>query len=218
MADDRVRASYDAVAAAYDAALHDELAGKPLDRAMLQAFLELAGPSGVIADVGCGPGHITAHLTAAGRRTVAGLDLSAGMVAAARRRHPGLPVLAASMTALPVRAGALAGAVACYSVIHLGPAGRATAFRELARTVRPGGPVLVSFHVADADLPAGGTRRLRSLLGAAVDLDFHFLDPAVVAAELAAAGFAPVATMVREPGPAAEYPSRRACLLTRRVE
>ena len=40
MTQDRTRASYDAVAAAYAAALSDELAGKPLDRALLAVFAE----------------------------------------------------------------------------------------------------------------------------------------------------------------------------------
>jgi hypothetical protein len=59
-----VQAAYDAVARAYHDQLGDELAGKPLDRAVLQAFTELAG-EGAIADVGCGPGHVTRFLAAA---------------------------------------------------------------------------------------------------------------------------------------------------------
>ena len=46
-----VRATYDAVARAYDAHIGDELSGKPLDRALLESLIELAGP-GTIADVG----------------------------------------------------------------------------------------------------------------------------------------------------------------------
>src|SRR2546429_9908660 len=40
MTEDQTRASYDAVAAAYAEALSDELARKPLDRALLTAFAE----------------------------------------------------------------------------------------------------------------------------------------------------------------------------------
>lgn len=54
-------ATYDAVARTYDTELRDELARKPLDRALLDAFVELAG-SGTIADVGCGPGQVTRYL------------------------------------------------------------------------------------------------------------------------------------------------------------
>jgi hypothetical protein len=38
---EQTRASYDAVAEAYATAFSDELAGKPLDRALLDGFAEL---------------------------------------------------------------------------------------------------------------------------------------------------------------------------------
>jgi hypothetical protein len=52
------RASYDAVATAYAERLRDELAAKPLDRAMLAGFAEVvrATGAGPVADVGCGAG------------------------------------------------------------------------------------------------------------------------------------------------------------------
>jgi len=83
-----VRAAYDAVARAYDEQLSNELDGKPLDRALLEGFLELTG-AGTIADVGCGPGHVTRFL-AARHPTVLGIDLSPGMIAVARERAPNL--------------------------------------------------------------------------------------------------------------------------------
>ncbi|MFG1702944.1 hypothetical protein ACFLIM_07105 [Nonomuraea sp. M3C6] len=51
------RASYDAMASDYAEFFHDELAGKPLDRAMFAAFAELVRSSGPVADVGSGPGR-----------------------------------------------------------------------------------------------------------------------------------------------------------------
>src|SRR3712207_2760649 len=94
---DCVRAAYDAVAGAYDAELRDELDAKPLDRALLTALTELAGP-GPIADVGCGPGHVTRFL-AAWHAEVLGIDLSPGMIAVARDRSPGLAFAVGSMLA-----------------------------------------------------------------------------------------------------------------------
>jgi trans-aconitate methyltransferase len=73
-----VRASYDAVAAQYAARLGDELSHKALDRGLLRAFLDLAG-TGPIADLGCGPGHITRYL-AARRPDVTGIDVSPHMI------------------------------------------------------------------------------------------------------------------------------------------
>ena len=211
-----LRDTYDAVARAYDAQLAGELDHKPLDRALLTAFLELAGP-GPVTDVGCGPGHVTRFL-AARHPDVRGLDLSPEMIAIARERAPGLSFTVASMLSLPVPDGAWAGAVAMYSIIHLSPAERAVACGELARAVRGGGWLLVSFHVAGPELPAGGTTHLTSWFGAEVDVDVHFVDPATVSGELVAAGFRIESTLLREPLDAAEFPSRRAYLLARRPE
>jgi len=69
-----VQAAYDAVASAYHDQLGNELAGKALDRAVLQAFTELVG-DGAIADVGCGPGHITRFVTTRNARVV-GIDIA----------------------------------------------------------------------------------------------------------------------------------------------
>ena len=148
-----VRAVYDAVAGAYDAALRDELDGKPLDRGLLTAFAELAAP-GPLADVGCGPGHVTRFL-AARHPHVIGIDLSPAMVAIARERTPELTFTVGSMLRLPVVDGAWAGAVALYSIIHLTGQDRRTAWRELSRALRPGGWLLVAFHIDSAEFEAG---------------------------------------------------------------
>lgn len=54
----RTRRSYETVAHAYAAEIADELAGKPLDRGLLDSLAELAA-GGIIGDIGCGPGHVT---------------------------------------------------------------------------------------------------------------------------------------------------------------
>lgn len=209
-----VRDAYDAVARAYDAQLADELDHKPVDRALLAAFLELAGP-GTIADVGCGPGHVTRFL-AARHSDVTGLDLSPRMIGIARERAPELPFAVASMLDLPVADGSWAGAVALYSIIHLSAAERGAACRELARAIRPQGWLLVSFHIDSADVAAGETSHLTTWFGADVDVDVHFLDPAEVTDDLEAAGFSVRSSTVRDPLNAHEFPSRRAYLLARR--
>ncbi|MGP3962314.1 hypothetical protein ACTWPT_40615 [Nonomuraea sp. 3N208] len=60
--------AYDTVAADYAELLRDELDTKPLDRAMLAAFAEYvqAPDAGEVADLGCGPGRVTAHLQSLG--------------------------------------------------------------------------------------------------------------------------------------------------------
>ncbi len=208
-----VRAAYDTVAGAYDAALADELDRKPLDRALLTAFIEVAG-DGTIADVGCGPGHVTRYLASRHDRVV-GVDLSPGMIEVARRRSPEITFTVASMLDLPVGDGAWAGLVALYSIIHLTAAERAVACHEFARVLRPGGWALVAFHIDSATTQAGEVDHLTEFFGQPVELDGYYLDPADVARDLEAAGFTVMSTVVRRPWPGAEYPSRRAYLLAR---
>jgi SAM-dependent methyltransferase len=222
MAADAVRAAYDAVARAYDARLGDELDGKPLDRALLAGFVELAG-AGTIADIGCGPGHVTqflaARLTArpaARHGDVTGIDLSPRMIDIARARAPELTFTVGSMLDLPAADGAFSGAVALYSIIHLSADDRALACREFARTVRPGGWLLVAFHIDSADIAAGGVDHLTTFFGEAVDLDGYFIDPGDVTRDLETAGFIVMSTVIRQPWPQVEYPSRRAYLLAQR--
>ncbi|HEY2579514.1 MAG TPA: methyltransferase domain-containing protein [Streptosporangiaceae bacterium] len=209
-----VQAAYDAIARAYDAQFADELGGKPLDRGLLAALLDLAG-AGTIADVGCGPGHVTRFI-AARHPDVTGIDLSPGMIAAARERAPELEFTVGSMLALPAADGAWAGAIALYSIIHLTAAERATACREFARAIRPGGWLLIAFHIDSAEFATGEVNHITTWFGEAVEIDGYFLDPAEVTRDLGAAGFAVMATTVRQPWPGIEYPSRRCYLLAQR--
>lgn len=187
-----VQAAYDQVADAYAREFSDELTDKPLDRALLAAFVEMVGPS-PIADIGCGPGHVTRFL-AEHHPDVAGVDLSPGMIGIARDRAPELVFTVASMLRLPVPDATWAGVISLYSVIHLSPDERPLACRELARVLRPGGWLLIAFHVDSDEFAAGGdVNHLTHWFGKPVDLDGYFLDPDSVAAELDAAGLATMA-------------------------
>jgi SAM-dependent methyltransferase len=209
-----VRAAYDAIARAYDAQFASELDAKPLDRGLLAAFLDLAG-EGTVADVGCGPGHVTRFL-AARHPDVTGIDLSPGMIATARERAPELEFTVGSMLRLPAGDGAWAGAVALYSVIHLTAAERATACTEFARAIRPGGWLLIAFHIDSAGFASGEVNHITTWFGEPVQIDGYFLDPAEVTRDLEAAGFSVMATTIRLPWPGIEYPSRRCYLLAQR--
>lgn len=215
MTEKKVRAAYDTVATAYDAQFRDELDHKPLDRAMLTAFVELCG-AGPIADVGCGPGHVTRFLSAL-HDNVIGVDLSGEMTRLSRAAAPKLSFTTASMLDLPWPDADWAGAVALYSIIHLSVDERAVAFAELARVVRAGGWLLVAFHVESADASSGERSHLDSWFGLDVDIDAYFLDPDAVTAELRTAGFALRARTDRVPMASSEFPSRRTYLVLQRV-
>lgn len=208
--DARTRAAYDTVAADYAELLRDELASKPLDRAMLAAFAELisADGGGRVADVGCGPGRIAGHLRSLGL-DVFGIDLSPEMIAVARRDHPELPFKVGTMAALDLDDGALAGVVAWYSVIHTPPADRPGHLAELARVLRPGGRLLLAFQVGDESV------RLDAAYGHAIDLDVRRLRPDAIEGELTAAGCSTTARLVAEPVGQERHP--QAYLLAQRT-
>src|SRR5215217_5619603 len=95
------RTFYDTVADDYAAHFPDDLAGRPLERALLTAYADMVGDTGRVADLGCGPGRVTAHLASLGL-PVFGLDLSEGMLAVARRENPGLRFEQGSMLELDI--------------------------------------------------------------------------------------------------------------------
>ncbi|MFE9933811.1 class I SAM-dependent methyltransferase [Streptomyces sp. NPDC005533] len=199
-----VRASYDAVAVDYARLVGTELARKPLDRAVLAAFAEYVRGGGVrgdegrggraVADLGCGPGRVTAHLDGLGVRAF-GVDLSPAMVAVARRTYPGLRFEVGSMTALDVADGVLGGVLAWYSTVHTPPAELPEVFAEFARVLAPGGHVLIAFEAGDARL------RLEHAYGHPVALDVYGTPTDLVAGLLAGAGLTEVARLERGPDP-----------------
>jgi SAM-dependent methyltransferase len=221
---ENIRTTYDAVARDYADAFADDLDDKVLDRALLSAFAEIvkseartAAPSGGLAvgDLGCGPGFEARYLADLGL-TVTGVDLSPGMVDEAKRRHPGLDFRVGSLLALPFDDASLLGAVAIYSIIHLTPEGREAAYREMARVIRPGGPLLLSFHVSSADFAPGTSRHMSEWWGKPVSLDGHFLEPEGVVTALGGAGFDITARLERGPSTPREFPSKRVYLLATR--
>ncbi|TDU03163.1 methyltransferase family protein [Streptomyces sp. 846.5] len=189
------RTAYDTVAADYAALLRNELDGKPFDRAMLAAFVDLvrgSGAEGPVGDLGCGPGRVTAHLASLGVDAF-GVDLSPGMVAVARKEHPGLRFEMGSIMALDLGDGTLGGVVAWYSVIHTPPKQLPVVFAEFHRVLAAGGYALLAFQAGD------GIRHLEQGYGHTISLDAYRLRPDLAAELLADAGFEPVARLVREP-------------------
>ncbi len=201
-----VAISYDQIASEYTARIADELAGKPLDRALLHAFAEQVGVLGPIGDLGCGPGHVAAFLASAGAM-VEGIDLSRGMIEQACQRYPSLAFLQGDMRSLAVADAIYGGICAFYSIIHLTPAELIPAFQEWWRVLRPGGWVLVAFHIGDTVL------HMDQMWEQPVDLDFRFLQPDAIAAALEQAQFRIEAVVRRVPYPDIEHQSDRAYLL-----
>ncbi|MFJ4920865.1 class I SAM-dependent methyltransferase [Streptomyces sp. NPDC088725] len=208
------RTAYDTVAVAYEALLRDELSAKPLDRAMLAAFAESVRTPGTgpVADLGCGPGRVTAHLRALGVDAF-GVDLSPEMVAVARRTYPGLRFDEGSMTGLDLADGSLGGVVAWYSTVHTPPELLPAVFAECHRVLAPGGRMLLAFK-------AGAQRRhLVHGYGHDLSLDVYWMPPDQIADLMGRAGLVVDARMVREPD-ASEKPrqGRQAFFLARKTD
>lgn len=101
----------------------DSLKHNPAEVRILDMFsAKLAGSSGLLCDLGCGPGQISKYFSDRGVTTV-GVDLSAGMLKQARLFHPTLRFVKADMKKLPFKDGELA-AVGGFSLCATYPDGK----------------------------------------------------------------------------------------------
>jgi SAM-dependent methyltransferase len=189
---DPTRSSYDTVAAGYSALFVDDLPSEPVKRSLLTLFASLT--SGAVADVGCGPGHVTAFLHGQGL-DVFGVDLSPGMVAQARANYPQLRFEVGSMTGLDHPSASLAGLNAWFSTIHIPDAALPGVLAEFHRVLMPGAPLMLAFQVGD------DPKHFAEAWGLEVDLVLHRRRPETVAALLTEVGFHVLLTTVHEPAP-----------------
>ncbi len=189
------RDSYDTVAGTYTDMLRDRLGDEPYLRASLAVFAELvsAAGGGPVADVGCGPGHVTAELEKLGLDAF-GIDLSPAMVETARREHPGLRFEVGSMTDLELADDSVGGLLAFWSLIHVPDDAIPGVFGHFRRVLRPGAPLLLGFHVGD-------TSRLKTegYGGHPMKVYVHRRTPERVAGWLRDAGFTIEAQLLCDP-------------------
>lgn len=110
----------------------------------LRPLLGLLDPAGVIGDLGCGTGQVSAALAPFVGRVVA-VDSSSAMLQAARGRLRGQANVAlrrGTLEKLPVDAGELDAAVLMLVLHHTADPGRVLA--EAARAVKAGGRLLIA--------------------------------------------------------------------------
>jgi SAM-dependent methyltransferase len=205
------REAYDAVAPRYAQVFRDTLRDRPLDRAILDAFAEVVSASGdgQVADLGCGPGHVTAHLDELGL-AVFGLDASPAMIKLARQAYPGLRFEVGSMAALNIADGLLGGVLSRWSIIHTPPRELPVIFAEFHRVLAPGGHLLVGFSASED--PSHPTQVFDHSVAPA-----YRWSPDHLAALLRETGLAEVARMVREPQPTDRRQFQEVQLLARKA-
>jgi SAM-dependent methyltransferase len=199
------RTSYDRLADEYVARIYPELQHKPFDRQLLDDFA--ARVRGPVCDLGCGPGHVARYLRNHGVSEVCGIDLSPELVERARGLNPGIEFQAGNMLALNIADATWAGIVAFYSIIHIPRRGHMAVFSEMERVLRPGGLLLVAFHVGEEII------HFDELWGQTVSIDFHFFRSSEVAESLRSAGFELEKIVERDPYPNVEAATRRGYIL-----
>jgi SAM-dependent methyltransferase len=204
-----VQASYDTIADEYAQRIDNELAHKPFDRQLLDAFAAQTQGQGLVADLGCGPGMVAQYLHEHGV-TVFGLDLSPRMIKRAGELHPGLEFRQGDFTQLDMPDDTWAGIVSLYSLIHVPRPDLQGVLAEFYRVLRPGGLLLVGFHVGSE------IRHASDWWEHPVDLDFVFFEMAEVLGHLWSAGFDSELHVERDPYPEIELQTRRGYIMARK--
>jgi SAM-dependent methyltransferase len=182
---------YNIISRAYGERYAHELDYKPFDRDLLRRFAQSV-PAKIVCDLGCGSGHIAAHLQSLGLQVI-GIDLSPGMVDEARRCYPQVQYEVGDMLDLKLEEVSLGGIVALYSIIHLRREELGDAFRGMGRVLMPRGLLLVAFHRGQGDLHEDEE------LGFPVSFDCTLFEPEEVSRAMEEAGLEIVETTVRRP-------------------
>jgi ubiquinone/menaquinone biosynthesis C-methylase UbiE len=147
---EQVRQAYGVMAEQYIELFGTTAHVHPDDLALIVRHLSIR--PGVVLDLGCGPGHFTAHLRSL-EVDATGLDLVPEFIDHARATHPHGRYELGSMHRLPVPDRSVAGMLAWYSLIHLPPDDIDGVLAELRRAMAPAGTLVVGFFDGDDVVP-----------------------------------------------------------------
>ena len=197
--------SYDQVAVEYAEKMKDEMDYKPFDRDCLDRLAREVGDVGPICDMGCGPGQIARYLHRHGVPTL-GVDLSPRMIEVATQLNPEIHFHQGDMLALPDADNSWGGIAAFYCIIHIPRERIVDALREMQRVLKPGGILLITFHIGNE------AKHVDEWWEKPVNLDAFFYQPAEMETWLKEAGYERKETLVRDPNPQVEVETRRAYL------
>ena len=131
--------------------------------------------------------------------------------AQARQLNPDIAFREGDMTALEIPDSTLAAIVAFYAIVNTPKESLPSVFREMKRVLKPGGLLLLSFHIGDEILHPN------ELWGQSISMDFFLFQPTDIQRYLQAAELAIEEVLEREPYPPdVEYQSRRAYIFARK--
>lgn len=179
------------------AAMHSD------DCSLIERYL--GSRSGAVLDVGCGPGQLTAHLSALGVQ-ISGIDLVPEFIEHARATHPACRFDLGSAEQLEHADGSLDGVLTWYSLIHFAPDHLDAVLDELRRVLAVDGILVVGFFddsAPDDSAPADSTAPTGSEAADSATAFDHQVVTAyrwpidVVAARLERAGFDEVERLQR---------------------
>ncbi|WP_072813665.1 class I SAM-dependent methyltransferase [Rhodococcus zopfii] len=174
----------------------------PLERAVVAAFAESVreGPvDGLVVDVGCGVGHVTAELSNRGLDVV-GVDPSREMLRVAQNLYPALRFEQddARLAATDLAGRSVGAIIARYSLIHVPPSDIPDVLAEWASRTGSGAVLAVATQSSDA---AGEVAEFDHAVAPA--WRWH---PDRLAEALATAGFDEMWRTVSRPDPSHRFP------------
>jgi len=204
-----IRNAYNTAAQSYAEKFLTELQHKPLDRELLNRFSTSISNKNQVIDLGCGPGHTTAHLASLGLVPV-GVDLAPRMISRAQSQFPKLEFAVGDFLNLDYPDQSFAGCLAFYCIVHLQRDQLETAFGEMLRVLQLNGLLLLSFHVGSEPV------YVDDFLDTGASLAFFPFPIDVVTTALRAAGFTDIEAIERNPYDT-EYPSQRCYVFARRA-
>ncbi|WP_018124511.1 class I SAM-dependent methyltransferase [Desulfovibrio oxyclinae] len=141
------------------AGIYDWVVGRPLGSVFRKLILTLPQGGGLL-DVCCGTGMFAAMARERGF-SVCGLDRSAPMLAVARRKRPGLPLVRADASAMPFGGEQFHLATVTFALHEKPQFVREAILAEILRVLRPGGTILL----ADYCHPHGASRPAAAAAG-----------------------------------------------------
>jgi SAM-dependent methyltransferase len=133
------------------------------------------------------------------------------MIKQAQRLNPDIAFRQGNMLALAgVAEDSFGGIAAFYSIIHIPRPSLVDAMQEMIRVLRPGGRLLLTFHIGQKDV------HLAEWWNKPVSLDFYFFETEAMKSHLTQAGFELEEVIERDPYPEVEVQTRRAYVFARK--